>query len=844
MKIKRIQISGFRGVPPVSPPDVDIDLTDSSSPTEPKDLLLFGPNAFGKSSIADALEWFFKENVRGSDYFEEYSVQNNVHLKVGQPNFNQTAFIELVITHSGNDFVVRKELDAAGLKVSENLAGLHVELQKAKDEIVVLDHEQFHKFVLAANKDKWSSFSSLIGYEELDQFRGGLDSLTGTSLTSNLETEKLRRDIEARKQKWQSEIASACQKYGCPQVSLDDLRSEFRSRLETNLTSLSLAIPEIDAIDQQYWNNLLEQVKTPNDIVQAAERLSNLKSQKAKLSPFEATWAENLDLLETHAQNLSGKKSNFDKEVLAIFYQNGLKVLAEKKTAPDLCPFCSQTYDSAKLEKHVKDMHTALNFDDIQSEHAVLLSAWEVIKGLLRSRQPDLQKSEQTVVQDSFKAVTDFLKMENAISLPNFDSSYIFEWLQKARTLSIEIDRARSLVEMEIPQAEVAASNPNAEIQKTINELVQFWSTFSDLILRKQENERLERKHEITKQVASGLQSAAKQFRTELNDFSGRIAILINIDVKKYYKELHPDDDVIPSLEVSVAGNQRHVTLKCSYKGILDQGAVPLLSESHRNSLGMAILLSFMKYKRQIIGSPVEFCVFDDVTQSFDMEHRTNLINLLENPNYPEICDQQIIFLTHDRTLADLVKRPGEKNIRDYWLRMDIRNLWLGKMILESEKDLEPLQRAKNYIAANDEIAAGIYVRRALEQIYKDIIGKANIRIPYSDKPWMVGMEKYREYILYEVKELWTDGKGFIDANDTIFQQLFTTQRILNLTVHDSYFLDNPTTLGEVQTALVLVEQVRDRFTCPNCKKLFHTLRKNGANNPVCKGQGCNTVLS
>jgi len=69
MKIKTIKICGFRGIPPVEPPDVDIDLSTNS--VDPKHLLLFGPNAYGKSSIADALEWFFKENVRGSDYFAE-----------------------------------------------------------------------------------------------------------------------------------------------------------------------------------------------------------------------------------------------------------------------------------------------------------------------------------------------------------------------------------------------------------------------------------------------------------------------------------------------------------------------------------------------------------------------------------------------------------------------------------------------------------------------------------------------------------------------------------------------------------------------------------------------------
>jgi hypothetical protein len=105
-------------------------------------------------------------------------------------------------------------------------------------------------------------------------------------------------------------------------------------------------------------------------------------------------------------------------------------------------------------------------------------------------------------------------------------------------------------------------------------------------------------------------------------------------------------------------------------------------------------------------------------------------------------------------------------------------------------------------------------------------------------------MDDYRRYILDEVNELWNDNKGFIDPNEPLFQILFTTQRILNLTVHDSHFLDTPMTLGEVKNALSLVEQVRDRFKCPSCQKYFHTLKKDNGNNPVCKGGGCNTTLT
>lgn len=841
MKIKHIQISGFRGVPPINPPDVDIDLTDSTN--GPKDLLLFGPNAYGKSSIADALEWFFKENVRGSTYFEEYCSQDNVHLNLGKPNYPQKAFIELVLVHNGTEYTVSKELDCEGKKSGENLTGIQAQLQQAQDEIIVLDHDQFRNFVSAANKEKWNTFSSLIGYEELDHFRAGLDSITTKSLTDFFTLETLRKDVIARERKWQLDLERAVQFFKCSESTLDGLKTHFTTLLEANMASLLLPVPEMSSIDETYWTKLLDHFKTSEDIVKAATRLSHLTTLKTQLEPFEKQWSGNLENLERHVRILDEKKAGFDKELLARFYQTGLQVMLEQKALPDQCPFCSTPYDWMTLRTFVEKQHSGLNFTGIQSEHQALLDVWSKVKNTMLNRQKDLKDSSLSNIQERYQAVSDYTSVDEALSLPGFNKDHIETWLQNARDLAQEMDGNRAVIEEEITQAETAANNPQAEIQQTVNDLRQYWQTILALDNAFQENNNLKNKLTIIEKVVDSLRNVAGNFRNELSDFSGRVAVLINNDVQKYYHELHPRDDVVPVLDVSISGTQRQVTLKCTYKGTPNRAAVTLLSESHRNSLGMAILLAFMKYKRQV-GSPIEFCIFDDVTQSFDVEHRTNLLNLLENPNFPEICGQQIIFMTHDRTLADLVKRPGEQNLRDYWLRVDIRNWWLERMVLESERSLEPLNRAQSYIDQNDEIAAGIYVRRGLEQLYKTIISKTEMRVPYSDKPWNVAMEKYREYILEEITELWADNKGFIDPNDPLFQQLFTSQRILNLTVHDSQFLDNPMTLGDVQATMALVQQLKNRFSCQNCTKFYHTVRKSGANNPVCKGQGCNTLLT
>lgn len=842
MKIKSIKISGFRGIPPVDPPNVEIDLTSLNGGV--KNLLLFGPNAYGKSSIADALEWFFKENVRSNSYFEEYRDSDNVHVKLGQTGFTQEAYIEIIVDHNGTDYTLRKEIDQSGKKIRENLSGLQSVIQQLENEIIVLDHDQFRKFVSAANAEKWTTFSSLIGYEELDYFRSGIDSLSSRSLTDYLHRTQLEREEQQLEIDINRKLEQSFQTFRVEGSSLKDLIGQFRTLLEITLTSLEYPTPTMDDdLSDDFWEVLRTQVKSPEANSRASARLGELTLLLEKLTPFTEEFKTNLEAFQELSRDLDQQKNKFDKKVLSEFYQKGLQVLSENKSTPDLCPFCGTSFPWKNLILHVESQHRTLDFSDIEKQHSALVRIWETIKQSINDRRMILSNIDLSEIKEAYNRIGNTSRIYDAIFLHTFNTEIVNLWILNVNSLSELILTTRKTVEKERSSVQDSLdSSLIAEMQSKIEELYQFWTQIQSLTKDFKELNKKKRNLVVVDGVIECLRNTTSRFRNELSDFSGRVVQIINHDVEVYYDELHPNDKIKPYLDVSVRGSQRTVNLLCDFRGVPDKAAVTLLSESHRNSLGMAILLAFIKYKHQT-GSPVGFLIFDDVTQSFDSEHRTNLLTLLENPKFPEISQQQILFLTHDRTLADFIKRSRETNTRKDWLRVDIRNWWLERMVIESETESDPLNRAQYYININDEIAAGIYVRRSLEQIYKLIIQKANIKIPFSEKPWKIGMENYRDYILNEVTELWNDNKGFIDPNDPMFHQLFKSQRILNMTVHDSQFLENPMTLGDVQNALSLVQQLQSRFTC-TCGEPYHTIRKNGTSNPKCKKQNCTNLLS
>ena len=838
MKIKRIRIGGFRGIPLVDPPNVDIDLAPNDD--EPEDLLVFGPNAFGKSSIADALERFFKERTRWTEYFDDYTESDDVHL--GVPD-GSTAYIELVLRHNGTDHTVRKEIDKSGRMASSNLGSIAQDVQGLSDEIIVLDHDQFRQFVATAHKDRWTTFSSLIGYEVLDHFRSGLDSLSGRSLTDRLGLRALAAEIERRSNQWADEANSAVRRFNLSpdpdRGHLSVLRDGLTSQLEITLSSLNLSIPpDIEAIDQAFWGGLRDQVQPSETYTMAVERITELGRLATALTPFDESFADEVDRFLSGVYELAHKKAQFDKQVLADFYAKGLEVIARGKAEPDKCPFCRTPYEWARLQAEVEERLSMLDFAEINRQITALKAQWQRLHLQVAQEGHAISNTDLPSVREAFECIQNVKGVDTALELESFDAETVEQWAHTCLDFAQQLSASFSQIKAEWDKAEAAIQkDPAAQLFARVEDLYTLWRDWRNLSQEWEEIQALERKQAVTQEIVDEVRDVARRFREELGDFSGRVATLINADIQQYYDALHPHDRVRPFLEVSVVGNQRRVHLKCDYADFSSREAASLLSESHRNSLGLAIMLAFRNYKRQI-GSAADFIILDDVTQSFDVDHRIHLLDLLENPRLPEISDQQVILLTHDRTLADLVIRRGETRQHNNWLRFDITHWQLEHMMVEPCQD-DPLDRAQEYADHGDAIAAAIYARRALEQLYRRIVSRLRIRVEYKDKPWLYDLEDFRTCIQEEIETLWANGEGFIDPTTTRFQRLFRAQRTFNLAVHISVFLENPMTLGDVRSAIDAIRELRDLLSCPHCGSMMHAIRRDRSGNiPACKGCG------
>ena len=836
MKISAIRINGFRGITPIADGSPAVDICLSAPPCGAKNLLLFGPNAFGKSSIADAIEWFFRGQSRGAVYFEGFLPSDNAHLNLGKPGFANEGYVELDVTVDGHSATVRRAFDTGGMVTSESLAGLEPMLDQLRDELIVLDHDQFRRFITDAHADKWSTFSSLIGYEDLENFRAGLSSLSGSALTSRFNTRALSDELARGDSQWRVRLKSLYQEMGASPQSygtLESLRQLLRSRIE--VAAISYNLPPSQTIDPKFWDQLFERSQPSQESRQTELRIEKLDAMLRALWCLPDELVDGVNSLRLLVTNLSAKKKQFDKDVLAEFYNRGLDLIRKGVVDPTKCPFCGSPYDPATLVHRVSEQLDALDLAAIRSDAADLESLWRRIRTAADRQVQDLAQIGMSELREALSRLGSVSEVDQKLRLATFDQGYVFRWMDEWIALQNVVQSARQEVEKEYQW--LKSQVPQEASSRTVEQMQRLrtsWSSLDELEAERKRLDMLQHRHDITMDIIEKLRETARQFREELRDFSARVVTHINADIQRYYSELHPFDKVKPYLEVEVSGNTRRVYLRCDYNGFPQKDAASVLSESHRNSLGLAIMLAFRTYKQRL-GSPLEFLVLDDVTQSLDTTHRTNLLGLMENPGFAELSDQQIIFLTHDRTLADLIKRPGENDVRPKWVRHDIRNWWLSGIVLEPCTDART--RAQVYLDAGDEVAAAVYARRALEDLYRKVVDKTGVWVRYKSKPWQYSIEDYRQYILHEVEQLHASGRGFIDPQDADFTRLFTAQRILNFTVHDSEFLETPMTLQDVQAALDMVDGLRTMFSCRHCKAWLSTLELSAQGNmPQCGG--------
>jgi DNA repair exonuclease SbcCD ATPase subunit len=155
MKIKSLEISGLRGVKK----NLSINLDSSKS------ILIYGDNGSGKSSIADALEWFYYDKVEHL-LSEEIGTKGINALRNIFLSDEEDAYVELKYSDSRYDsrerlFLKKSKLTSENTNATQAFSDY---IDTSLKENLTLRYKDLLRFILSTNTEKLKEIYNIIGF--------------------------------------------------------------------------------------------------------------------------------------------------------------------------------------------------------------------------------------------------------------------------------------------------------------------------------------------------------------------------------------------------------------------------------------------------------------------------------------------------------------------------------------------------------------------------------------------------------------------------------------------------------------------------------------------------------
>jgi hypothetical protein len=310
---------------------------------------------------------------------------------------------------------------------------------------------------------------------------------------------------------------------------------------------------------------------------------------------------------------------------------------------------------------------------------------------------------------------------------------------------------------------------------------------------------RARRALELAERVFDAYQSKQKEDLTELlTQISHRVA--------QIYATLHPGEDLdAVSVEPWTA---KGVELAIEFHGSRQRPPHGVLSESHLNSLAIALFLAMAESFNEQIG----FLVLDDVINSFDVEHRGRLAELLADA----FSQWQLIVLTHDQPFFEHLSRRAPS-----WRRLEFTS-WShasGPRTTQYET-ADILRDARERLDRGDIHDAAARARRALEELLQEVCEALWAPLPFrrgqaNDKREIGELFKGLRRTLKE------RAKAQLESLEPLLKNLEAdVGAALNVAVHASRGRPGG---SEVRAALERIAALDGTWSCPECRtRVWH----------------------
>lgn len=328
-KIKSISITGIRGI-----------RDTISLPLNEKSVLLYGDNGTGKSSISDAIEWFYTDKVShlsGSEIDLKDALRNSYQKD------SDTAFI--AISYNRNVIDATKSLFSKRGKLTSELSNSSDDFEKyysaSQSENLLLRYQFLHDFIDQTKGDKLKYLSDIIGFSEVTKTKDVLRR-TFNSIKSEIKSQNFEAQINNEKQTLIAKIGAAVSQ----ENNFFEKVNEIIKPLKTGII-----ISSIEDID-----NVLNHIKKPANTKQITELqfLDNtnkaLSTLKSEISFIDEEYQKYFLEFNKIAEDVQSIMQTFLTELL----RSGETVITKKFHKEDNCPLCLQKKNLEELKTDIQ----------------------------------------------------------------------------------------------------------------------------------------------------------------------------------------------------------------------------------------------------------------------------------------------------------------------------------------------------------------------------------------------------------------------------------------------------------------------------------------------------------
>ena len=732
----------FRGIPG----EMTVDFGKGES------IVIYGDNGTGKSTIADALEWYF---TGGIELLSHEGRQHAVRYVGGETN--GATSVEVITNGSlGGTVVIPDERDAE-------------RFHAIRRETFLLRGRTLADFINKTKTEKWKALVEILGLDDVERLREDLQRARN-------DLRKISKAAEEEVRSYQRALAS-----GTGEVS----QVTVLENLQQFCRMLGVEPPEsLDQVVDSSW--LTAAVGASTAGAEASDRETLLAEIKTLSPPaFDRKALDGWNDLVTSDRARLLPRAGLVREAKRLVEAGSIE--------EGRCPLCGQKVDVKALAKRIEGalvevMEASRDFDrfrDPIAQQADDLEAAHEKRRSIHSRAramelelppvPDIPHAGLRIAVDALapapsEAITDGL-------------SEVRKW-----------DKAVGALARKAAPAKPSTRDTQLVMLAALCQQVNAWR------MAEQKASRAGRALLLAERVFDSYQKKQKEDLAEL-------LTAISRRVAQTYSALHPGEDLdAVSVEPWTA---KGIELAIDFYGSRQRPPHGVLSESHLNSLAIALFLAMAQSFNQRIG----FLLLDDVINSFDVEHRGRLAELLAEG----FAEWQLIVLTHDQQFFEHLSRRAPS-----WRKLEFTSWSYADGPRTTQYETAGILRAaRERLDSGDVQGAATKARRALEELLQEVCEALWAPLPFrrgqaNDKREIGELFKGLRRTLKE------RAKTLLDSSvEPLLKHLEAdVGATLNVAVHGSR---GRAGASEVEAALERIARLDQTWTCPECRtRIWH----------------------